>query len=123
MKCAAFSNWPEATQTFFATPGMSISPIERVVPLARQVAVSDTTLAVELADGRSIAVPLEWFPRLVAGTRAERSHWRIIGRGEGIHWPELDEDIEVEALLAGTRSSETQRSLDAWLNSRSKSTR
>jgi hypothetical protein len=101
---------------------MSISPIERVVPLARQVTVSDTTLCVDLADGRSIAVPIEWFPRLKLGAHAERSHWRIIGRGEGIHWPELDEDVEVEALLAGTRSSETQRSLDAWLNSRSKST-
>jgi hypothetical protein len=102
---------------------MSISPIERVVPFARQVAVSDTTLSVELADGRSIAVPIDWFPRLKFGTPAERAHWRLIGRGEGIHWPELDEDIQVEGLLAGARSGETQRSLDAWLKSRRASTR
>jgi hypothetical protein len=80
--------------------------------------VSEDALLVDLADGRTITVPLAWFPRLAHGTPAERANWRLVGGGEGIHWPELDEDISVESLLAGRRSGETQESLRRWLQTR-----
>jgi len=63
-------------------------------------------------------VPLAWYPRLLHGTPAERDRWRLIGRGEGIHWPELDDDISVEGLLAGRPSGESQRSFARWLAGR-----
>ena len=85
---------------------------------ARRVMASKDSLAVELSDGRTITVPMAWFPRLLHGTRAQRSNWRLIGSGEGIHWPDLDEDISVESLLAGRRSSETRESLRRWLEAR-----
>ena len=75
-------------------------------------------LVVDLVDGRTITVPLTWYPRLAHGTPAERANWRFIGEGEGIHWPDLDEDISVEGLLAGRRSGETQASLRRWFESR-----
>jgi hypothetical protein len=82
------------------------------------VTASDEALTVDLADGRTITVPLAWFPRLAHGTAAERSNWRLIGDGVGIHWPDLDEDISVEILLAGRRSGETQESFRRWLHAR-----
>lgn len=82
------------------------------------VAVTEDTLTVELSDGRSISVPIEWYPRLVHGTQEERNNWRIIGRGQGIHWESLDEDISVEGLLAGKPSGETQSSFRKWLENR-----
>jgi len=85
---------------------------------AQQVVVTSDTLSVDLTDGRTIAVPLAWYPRLVHGTPEERNHWRLIGQGEGIHWPDLDEDISVENLLAGKVSGESQRSLQAWIAQR-----
>ncbi len=85
---------------------------------AQNLTVSDDALTVDLADGRTITVPLAWFPRLAHGTPAERAKWRLIGVGEGIHWPDLDEDISVESLLAGRRSGETQQSLRRWLEGR-----
>jgi len=75
---------------------------------AQQVVVTDDTLTVDLTDGRTIAVPLAWYPRLLHGTQAERSNWRFIGDKEGIHWPDLDEDISVENLLSGKPSGESQ---------------
>lgn len=89
-------------------------------PLARALRIGEDSLTVDLVDGRSIAVPLAWYPRLVHANDAERSHWRLIGRGEGIHWPDLDEDISVENLLSGARSGEGQRSLNQWLTSRAR---
>lgn len=86
--------------------------------VVQSVTVSDDALVADLADGRTITVPLAWFPRLAHGTSAERANWRLIAGGEGIHWPELDEDISVESLLAGRRSGETQDSLRRWLQSR-----
>jgi len=86
--------------------------------VAQEVHISADTLTVDLTDGRSIAVPLAWYPRLASSTVAERSHWRFIGRGEGIHWPDLDEDISVDNLLTGARSGESQRSFKLWLESR-----
>jgi hypothetical protein len=97
---------------------MSISTIELHVPEATRVDVSDSTLSVDLVDGRTVSVPLLWFPRLAHGSPAERANWRLIGRGEGIHWPDLDEDISVANLLAGKPSGESQRSLKRWLESR-----
>ena len=73
---------------------------------------------VDLEDGRTLTVPLAWYPRLAYGKPAERSKWRLIGRGHGIHWPALDEDISVERLLAGQPSGESQSSLAKWLKSR-----
>ena len=97
---------------------MTTSPIEHWPAVAQEVHVSTDTLTVDLTDGRSIAVPLAWYPRLASGTIAERSHWRFVGRGEGIHWPDLDEDISVDNLLTGARSGESQRSFKQWLESR-----
>jgi len=85
---------------------------------AQQVVVTAGTLSVDLTDGRTIVVPLTWYPRLVHGTPRERNHWRFIGQGEGIHWPALDEDISVENLLAGKVSGESQRSLQEWIAQR-----
>jgi hypothetical protein len=80
--------------------------------------VSADSLCVELADGRSICVPIAWYPRLVHGTPEERNRFRFIGGGEGIHWPDLDEDISIEGIVAGRPSGESQRSLQQWLESR-----
>lgn len=87
---------------------------------ARQLNIDDDALVVDLADGRTITVPLAWFPRLAHGTLSERENWRLIGNGEGIHWPSLDEDISVRSLLAGQPSGETQESLQKWLKAREK---
>ena len=100
---------------------MSTSPIERWA-LAQAVHLTMDTLTVDLADGRSIAVPLAWYPRLAHATPAELKNWRLIGRGEGIHWPDLDEDISIDNLLTGSRSGESQRSFKQWLASRAPAT-
>jgi hypothetical protein len=97
---------------------MSTSDVEVREARARTVSVSDEALLVDLADGRTIIVPVAWFPRLMHGTSAERANWRLIGGGEGIHWPDLDEDISVGSLLAGRKSGETQESLRRWLKTR-----
>lgn len=99
---------------------MSFSAVDQVAALARRVEVTNDTLSVELADGRSIAVPLDWFPRLAHATAKERKAWRLIGEGRGIHWPDLDEDISVANLLAGQASAESQTSFKKWLAKRSK---
>ena len=97
---------------------MSTSGIDLKNTAAKGVTVGEDSLVVELSDGRTIAVPVTWFPRLLYGTPAERSNWRLIGSGEGIHWPDLDEDISVASLLAGRPSSETGDSLRRWLEGR-----
>lgn len=97
---------------------MTTSSIDLKSALAQSLQVTADTLHVELADGRTLAVPVTWYPRLAHGTPAERAQWELIGHGHGIHWPQLDEDISVEDLLAGRRSSETQASLQRWLGSR-----
>lgn len=86
----------------FCRLGMSTLTIE-TDPLATDVSFSATMLEVKLDDGRALSVPLDWFPRLINGSPAERLNWRLIGRGEGIHWPELDEDISVLGLLSGKK--------------------
>lgn len=97
---------------------MSSSTTETPIVRAEDVTITDDSLAIELSDGRSISAPLAWYPRLLYGTPEERSHWRLVGSGAGIHWTELDEDISVENLLAGRASGESQRSLKRWLEQR-----
>lgn len=77
-------------------------------------------LTAELSDGRTISVPLAWYPRLLNATPKERSNWRLIGKGQGIHWNDLDEDVSVEGLLAGRHSGESQASFKRWLEDRAK---
>ena len=86
----------------------------------QNVKVTAESLSVDLTDGRTMSVPLAWFPRLTHATSKERSHWELIGRGVGIHWPELDEDISLEGILAGRASGESQESLRKWLAARAR---
>lgn len=97
---------------------MPTSVISRSGASAQAVTVTEDTLSVDLGDGRTISVPLLWFPRLLHATPEEKAHWRFIGTGQGIHWEELDEDISVEGLLAGLPSGESQASFKKWLDKR-----
>ncbi len=97
---------------------MSSLAIETRVAAAQGVTITEEALVVDLTDGRTISVPLAWYPRLTHGTPTERNHWRLIAEGEGIHWPDLDEDISVENLTRGMPSGESQRSLKQWLEQR-----
>ena len=97
---------------------MTTSKVEIKVPDAIGVAVNDEALTVELNDGRTISVPLAWYPRLLHATPEERGNWRLIGKGQGIHWKTLDEDISVEGLLVGRHSGESQASLKPWVEGR-----
>lgn len=97
---------------------MTISAVEMQVPNAERVTLTEDTLTVDLSDGRTISVPLAWFPRLLQATPEERGHWRLIGKGQGIHWEDIDEDISVEGLLAGRPSGESQASFKKWLDQR-----
>lgn len=85
---------------------------------AQRVVITDDALIVDLSDGRTVSVPLAWFPRLLHGTASERNQWRLIGNGEGIHWPDLDEDVSVENLIFGKPSGESQQSFQRWLDQR-----
>ncbi len=85
---------------------------------AQQVTVNEEALTVDLVDGRTLIVPLVWYPRLWHGTPEERHHLEIFGDGAFIHWPDLDEDLSVAGLLAGRRSGESAPSLQNWLASR-----
>ena len=97
---------------------MRVSTLKVNVPDAEDVKVTEDTLTAELCDGRTISVPLSWYPRLVHATPEERNNWRPIGTGEGIHWPDLDEDISVEMLLAGIPSGESQSGFRRWLEAK-----
>lgn len=97
---------------------MNSSTNEPHLSPAVRATVTKDALAVDLADGRTVIAPLAWYPRLLHGSTAERKRWHLIGRGEGIHWPDLDEDISVDGLLAGRRSGESQRSFKRWLADR-----
>jgi hypothetical protein len=96
---------------------MSTLVTERDI-FAESVHCSEDSLTVRLDDGRTLSVPLTWYPRLLNGTPAERENCELIGGGEGIHWPELDEDISVEGLLAGRCSAESAASLAKWMERR-----
>jgi len=97
---------------------MTTSAVDFAVAFADSVNVTQDSLTFELVDGRSISVPLAWFPRLVHATPEERANWRLIGGGQGVHWEDLDEDISVEGVLAGRRSGESQVSFKKWLDER-----
>jgi len=97
---------------------MSTLAIEIRLALAENVSVTEDSLIVDLDDGRTISVPLAWFPRLLHSTVEERNNWRLIGKGEGVHWPDLDEDISVKGILLGKPSGESQRSFKRWLGTR-----
>jgi hypothetical protein len=101
---------------------MKTSATKQDSVFAVDVVVTSESLTVELSDGRRLSAPLKWFPRLVHGTDAERGHWELQGRGRGIHWPELDEDISVEGLIAGQPSCESDSSLERWMDARQQRT-
>jgi hypothetical protein len=85
---------------------------------ATYVVVTEGTITVDLDDGRTVSAPLAWYPRLLNVTQEERNNWRFIGKGEGIHWPDVDEDISIENILTGKPSGESQHSLKRWLEQR-----
>ena len=97
---------------------MAISIVKLVVSGAMTLAVTEDTLTADLMDGRTISVPLDWYPRLVHATPEERNNWEIHAAGQHLHWPDLDEDISVEGLLAGRKSGESQRSFKRWLEAK-----
>ena len=97
---------------------MSSLVVEVQEARAQSARVSAEALTVDLVDGRTIVVPLIWYPRLWDGTPQERNQFEIFGDGTYIHWPDLDEDLTVAGLLAGRRSGESPRSLAKWLESR-----
>ncbi|MBN3927162.1 DUF2442 domain-containing protein [Nostoc sp. NMS4] len=88
------------------------------IPTIQQVAITDDTLSADLSDGRTISVPLAWYPRLLHGSVEERNNWRFIGGGNGIHWDQLDEDISIKNLIVGQPSGESQKSFQRWLSNR-----
>ncbi len=88
------------------------------VPEAMSITVAEGTITAELSDGRTISAPLAWYPRLVHTTLKERNNWELIGGGQGIHLPDLDEDISVEMLLAGRKSGESHQSFQQWLEAK-----
>lgn len=97
---------------------MTTLAIDIQLAKAQNVTVTEDTLSVDLTDGRTVSVPIVWYPRLLNARLEEQNNWRLIGRGEGIHWPDLDEDISVENLILGRASGESQRSFKCWLDDR-----
>ena len=115
----AFGNLSQDTKQIDGRLGMSISAVEITVPRAERVKLSANTLRVDLDDGRTISVPLAWFPRLYHATKEETANWRLIGKGQGVRWEDIDADISVEGLLAGRPSGESPSSFQKWLDARS----
>ena len=99
---------------------MSISAASLGTSLATKVSLTEDTLTAEVNDGRTISVPLAWYPRLLDATPDERNNLQLIGNGEGIHWPDLDEDVSVDNLLLGQPSGESAASFQRWLGARRK---
>ncbi|MEA1945935.1 MAG: DUF2442 domain-containing protein [Thermodesulfobacteriota bacterium] len=97
---------------------MAILAIDIEIPSIEDVSVTEDTLSIDLSDGRTVSVPTAWYPRLTHATPNEKKNWRLIGRGHGIHWEDIDEDISIESLLAGKPSGESQISFKNWLESR-----
>jgi hypothetical protein len=87
-------------------------------PIAVTVEVTNEHIEIHLTDGRIISAPLEWYPRLAHATLSERNHYELLGHGSAIGWPDLDEHLSVESILAGRSSGESQRSFQRWLASR-----
>ena len=99
---------------------MSISTASSGAQRATKATATEDTLTAEINDGRTISVPLAWYPRLLDATREERENLQLIGSGEGIHWPDLDEDVSVDNLLSGQPSGESATSFQRWLEARRK---
>ena len=97
---------------------MNTLTIDKQTVFAKNVTVGKDSITVDLSDGRTVSAPLVWYPRLLHGTPKERSNWRVIGKGEGIHWQDVDEDISVDNLLNGNPSGESQQSFKKWLEDR-----
>lgn len=97
---------------------MLTSTIEFILPTAQNITITFDALTVDLSDGRSITVPLAWYPRLINASKSELDNWRFVGKGFGIHWEDIDEDISIEGLLLGKPSGESQTSFKNWLLSR-----
>jgi hypothetical protein len=97
---------------------MSSLSIRVQEPRAQRVTVTEDSVVVDLTDGRTVSTPLAWYPRLLHGTLEERDNWRLIGSGEGVHWPDLDEDLSIDSLISGRPSRESQASLKRWLGGR-----
>jgi hypothetical protein len=97
---------------------MNISTVSAPIARIKSVNVTDESLTVDLADGRTITVPLAWYPRLSHGKPEERNNWQLIGGGEGVQWPDLDEDISVDNIVLGQPSGESQKSFGKWLKQR-----
>jgi hypothetical protein len=95
-----------------------VTLVLEVEPQAAQVTTTEDQLIVDLADGRRLVVPLAWYPRLLRASSAERQNWQLLGDGYAIEWPDLDEHIGIEGLLAGHRSGESPKSFESWLASR-----
>lgn len=91
-----------------------------VEPSVVEVTFEGLQLSLDLADGRLIRIPLDWYPRLLHATQAERRNWRLLGEGYAVEWPDLDEHIGIEGLLAGRRSAESAQSFDRWLAGRAR---
>src|SRR3954467_15905257 len=87
-------------------------------PRALRIESNDKEVIVVLDDGRTLGVPLEWYPRLLHATNAERQNWQVFGQGTAIEWPDIDEHVSVEGLLAGRRSGECDASFNRWLAAR-----
>ena len=92
-------------------------------PQAQNVVVTDDPLTVDLSDGRTISVPLAWYPRLLHVTPNERNNWQFIGKNDGIHWLDIDEDISIKNIILSKPSGESQKSFQRWLEERKKSDR
>lgn len=105
------------TSRHFLRRGMTTLVLEQD-PIAIAVTLTPENLVIGLADGRSLIVPLAWYPRLLHGSVSERHNWQLLGDGYAIEWPDLDEYIGVEGLLAGRRSGESEGSFGRWLTSR-----
>lgn len=99
---------------------MTTFTAEQQTARAQQVTVTDDAITVDLTDGRTISVPLIWYPRLLHATPEERNNWRLVGDRVGIHWPDLDEDVSIENIVFGKPSGESQRSFQRWLEERAK---
>jgi len=97
---------------------MPTSAVELSLPNIENLTITEETLTVELSDGRTLSVPLAWFPRLLHASPKERLNWRLIGKGHGIHWEDIDEDISLEGLLIGRPSGESQTSFKKWIEGR-----
>lgn len=85
------------------------SSVPSADPRARAVEIDDVEIRVDLVDGRRVCVPLTWFPRLLHAEQADRENWELLGDGQGIHWPTLDEDLSVAGLLRGTPAPDVER--------------